>query len=144
MEMAKKDDDALFEITIETPENEEVPPQDFVKEIYDIAKKRHQRSDSGIYPSDFLYDMIPTPLMNGKIVWWMAQTHPIALMLLENNASSDGLYNELSSMSSAMGHVIIYSDEMVKECRDCLVGLCKKFDLKVLEEEKSIEIKIES
>lgn len=140
MEMAKKDDDVFFDVEIQKDQDEEVPPQEFVKEIYAIAKKRHQRSDEGIYAADLLYDMIPAPLMNGKIVWWMAQTHPIALMLLENNVNSDGLYTELSSMKSTLGHVVIYSDDMVKECRDCLVDLCKKFDLKVLEEPVDIKI----
>lgn len=134
--MSKRDDDYFEEIDLdeEDPEEPDVPPDQFVREIYNIAAKRHQRGTTGIYPSDFLYDMIPSQSANGEIVWWMSQSHPIALMLIENDINSDGLYQEISSMKSALGHVIIYNDSMVKECRDCLVDLCRKFDLAILEE----------
>jgi len=147
LEMTKKDDDyrdvEMFPIPLEEEEEEEVvPPDQFVREIYDIAAKRgHRKLADGIYPSDLLYDMIPQVLNDGETtVWWMSQNHPIALMLLENDINSDGQYEELASMKSNLGKVIIYPDDMVKECRDCLINLCREYSLDILEEPQEIVI----
>jgi len=140
LEMEKKDDDfrdvEMFPVPLE---EEVVPPDEFVREIYNLAAKRAHRDPSkGIYPSDLLYDMIPQVLKDESIVWWMCDTHPIALMLLENDVNSDGEYEELASMRSALGKIIIYTDDMVKECRDCIIELCRQFKLEILEEPQEI------
>lgn len=142
LELSKKDDDFLRDLEMmPIPIDEEVvPPDQFVREIYEIATKRAQRDKDGIYPSDLLYDMIPQVLKDDSIVWWMSQTHPIALMLLENDMTSDGQFEELASMKSELGKIIIYSDEMVKECRDCIINLCHEFRLPIREEPQEIVI----
>lgn len=128
----------MEEVDLEAPPEEEVPPDQFVREIFDIAAKRHQRDASkGIYPSDLLYDMIPMTLSGGECVWWMSQSHPIALMLIENELE------EISSMASPLGKVIIYSDEMVRECRDCLVELCQKYGLEILDETTNFQVVVD-
>lgn len=146
VEKAKKDDDyrdiEMFPVSLDDEEEEVVPPDEFVREIYSLAAKRaHRDPEKGIYPSDLLYDMIPQVLKDDTIVWWMCNSHPIALMLMENDQNSGGQYEELAMMKSALGKIIIYSDDMVKECRDCLIDLCHQFKLNVLEE---IELVVES
>ncbi len=145
LEKSKKDDDfrdiEMFPVSLEE-EEEVVPPDEFVREIYSLAARRaHRDPEKGIYPSDLLYDMIPQVLKDETIVWWMCSSHPIALMLMENDQTSGGQYEELALWKSALGKIIIYSDDMVKECRDCLIELCRQFKLNVLEE---IEIVVDS
>lgn len=149
LELSKKDDDfrdvEMFPVALDEPEEEVVPPDEFVREIFDLACKRcHRDPEKGIYPSDLLYDMVPQVIKDESIVWWMSQSHPIALMLLENDISSDGHYEELATMKSDLGKIIIYSDDMVKECRDCIIDLCHQFRLNILEEGQEIVVETPS
>ena len=115
-------------------EEPEVPPDQFVREIYEIAARRHQRGSRGIFPSDLLYDMVPSPTNDLGVVWWMHHSHPIALMLVDNDIE------DLGTMRSSLGHIVIFSDEQVKECRDVLISLCDDYGLKIQEEPVNVVV----
>ncbi len=101
-----------------------VSPNEFIAEVYDIVAKRHRRMH-GVYPSDFLYDMIPS--CAEQVVWWMSFDHPIALMLKQND------FKCIKSESGPHGTIEIYTDVNVKECRECIIRYCREFGLVVID-----------
>lgn len=98
----------------------------FITEVYDTIKSRHHRGEDGVYTSDFLYDMFWCADENDNIVWWMSMDHPIARMLSHN------LYEPEHSSRGRLGEIIVYTDEAVKSCRDCLVAHCERQGKKII------------
>jgi hypothetical protein len=114
-------------------EDEEIQRK-FVADYYVEAKERNRRNDtSGIYTSDLLFDAIPYQIANGNIVWWIAEDHPLAIMLKHNCMLSKGeICESLGNVNSPLGKIVIYSDAVLKEARETVVNLCEKFGLKII------------
>jgi hypothetical protein len=114
----------LTEVLIGDDENDQ-SEELFIKELYNDAKEFHRRSNDGIYVSDFLFDMIQT----SSNCYWMSAEHPIARMLKENGLPV------LGTFSGQLGYIIVYSKESVSQCLECILDLCKKYELKIINDE---------
>jgi hypothetical protein len=113
-------------ITIEK-EEENQSEEDFIKDVYKIAKEKMKRDNDSVYPSDFLYELIPI-----HNYYWMACSHPIALMLYENIKLYNQGYEEIGNFRGPLGNIVIHSDVAVRACRDRLVELCDTYKLKII------------
>jgi hypothetical protein len=101
--------------------------KDFIIETYHIVLKAcHRTPEEGCYEHDFYFHMIPI----GN-AWWMSSDHPVAIMLTDNN------YQHLAKMAvqAGAGEVVVYSNEMVRECINSLVEYCRDKGLKILKTE---------
>ena len=98
-----------------------VTGDEFIDETYDYVVSRNRRED-GVYPSDFLCDMF----CSNDGFWWMTREHPISRMLEQNE-----FYPESCSQSK-YGDIVVYADLEVKQCRDCIVQLCEKYNKKII------------
>lgn len=110
----------LTEVLIggETDPSEEV----FIKDLYNDAKEMFRRKEGeGIYVSDFLFDMIFC-----ADSYWMSVDHPIARMLKENGLPV------LGTFSGQLGCIVVYHKEYVSQCLECILDLCKKYELKII------------
>jgi hypothetical protein len=97
--------------------------QEFIEEIYELAKRYSKRQEAGIFASDFLFHMIPT----NSGVYWMSVDHPVAKMLKENNFKDRGTF------SGELGCIVVHDEYSVNTCIDAIVELCQKYKLKINE-----------
>lgn len=104
---------------------ENVTEETFVRELYEIIlTKMHRTIESGIYKSDFFYEMIKS---KGHL--WMDQEHPLSIMLLSNQ------HEPYNIMSGIFGKIVVYDEAIVERCKDTLVNLCMQYHFKINENE---------
>jgi hypothetical protein len=115
----------MEDINIDIESN--VTSDEFINELYEIVMTRNHRTvEEGVYPSDFLYDMFFCSLDDQTKVWWMEQDHPISQMLKQNNYIPESLF------AGKLGCIVVYSDEHVKACRDCILMYCEQMNKKII------------
>jgi hypothetical protein len=121
-------------VTIELNEpllSEEKEEQQFILDLYDEAKKRNKRDGDYIYISDLLYDAIPRITSDQVLVWWIAEDHPLVIMLKHNCKVNSEAYNSLGNVNSPLGKISIYTDMVMQEAVETVLNLCMKMKLKV-------------
>ena len=86
-------------------EDDEEMQRKFVSDYYNEAKERNRREE-GIYISDLLFDTIPYATSGNNIVWWIAEDHPLAIMLNHNYILSKGeICESLGNVNSPLGKI---------------------------------------
>lgn len=112
----------MNEVLVDIELQESVPPHKFIEELYALVAEKFNRVD-GVYPDDFFYEAIP--IDGEEKVWWLSAKHPLALMLKENEIRSIGRHY------GPLGEIEIYSDANMRMCRDTIVAMCIKYNLKI-------------
>jgi hypothetical protein len=103
----------------------------FILDLYDEAKKRSKRENSDfIYISDLLYDAIPRVTSDQVLVWWIADDHPLVIMLKHNHNERE-MYSPVGNVNSPLGKISIYTDAVMQEAVETVLNLCLKMQLKV-------------
>jgi hypothetical protein len=116
---------------LKSKDDEEEETQ-FILDLYDEAKKRNKRDGDYIYMTDLLYDAIPRMTSDQILVWWIAEDHPLVIMLKHNHHVSDGgMYGSLGNVDSPLGKIIIYADIVMQEAVETVVNLCVRLNLKI-------------
>lgn len=116
---------------LDVESDDEMTEEQYVKSIYDnCANKYHRTAESGVYESDFWYDLFKTH--EGDMVWLPAN-HEYVKMIRSNN--SDNQYPGTGVFVDVEGtqpNVVIYEYGIVSECIHSLVTLCEKYQLKII------------
>ena len=100
----------------------------WIREVYEeVMSKTKRNANEGVFPQDFLYEMIPFQNTSEGNVWWMPADHPIALCLIANEES----FQALMHLNTPYGNLIAYTQADLKKCRDFIVEKCKEHDLKI-------------
>lgn len=105
----------------------------FIIDLYEEAKKRNKRDGDYIYATDLLYDAIPRVSSDQVLVWWIAEDHPLTIMLKHNHhvSKEENMYNSLGNVNSPLGKIIIYADIVMQEAVETVVNLCVQLNLKI-------------
>lgn len=118
-------------LDVEEESEEEATEEEYVKAIYnDYMIKYHRTAETGVYESDFWYDLFKTH--DGDLVWLPA-THKYVKMIRSNNSEENqypgtGIFVEEGSDPTA----VIYEYGIVAQCIQSIINLCEQYQLKII------------